>query len=291
MNTLRTLACDLSAPGPNHAEQCVEPVILRPREENDPPAAVDANNLGTGQMIELILKDRPRLHEILRTTTRKTDLAVRLLTISLVSFVLYGVAMSLTFDAAATWPSPTPATQWLSERNASLATFHTTDSPLRFVESWYNGRAFRLIAAFSFGLIAASGVCLPSLYFYGLLSGLRMSMTDVVLHALKGKAVSAVALVGILPVYAALAMGAVVFPIPEHLVQGTLLLGLCLPFIAGLWGTRSLFVGFSMMCGMMPEAFQQNRACFLRRLVLSWCACYTAIAPVMIHTVWQHLGG
>ena len=40
----------------------------------------------------------------------------------------------------------------------------------------------------AFGLIAASGICLPSLYFYALLAGVRMTMVDVVLHTLKSKA-------------------------------------------------------------------------------------------------------
>ena len=32
----------------------------------------------------------------------------------------------------------------------------------------------------AFGLVAASGVCLPSLYFYCLLAGVRMTMVEVV---------------------------------------------------------------------------------------------------------------
>jgi hypothetical protein len=148
----------------------------------------------------------------------------------------------------------------------------------------------RLILAYSFGLIAASGLCLPSLYFYGLLSGLRLTMPDVVIHSLKCTAIAAVALIGILPVYSALALAAVIFPVSRDLVAMILILGMCLPFIAGLWGTRSLFVGFSNLCHTMPPEFQNQRACFLRRLILSWCACYMAVAPLMIVTVWRHLG-
>ena len=32
-----------------------------------------------------------------------------------------------------------------------------------------------------------------------------------------------------------------------------------------------------------------RRERFLRRLLVSWCVCYTAVSPVMIHTVWHHL--
>jgi len=102
-------------------------------------------------------------------------------------------------------------------------------------------------------------VCLPSLYFYSLLAGLRMSLTEVVLHTLKAKAVSAVALVGILPIYAALVLGAVVF-VNAQIVQSALGVGLILPFVAGLWGTRSLYDGFPAAGtlgprGSTPRAF------------------------------------
>jgi hypothetical protein len=252
----------------------------------DPPEAIQ-----TAQIVELILKHRTALNRQLRASSRKADLATRLLGISLASFVLFGAAMAIACDAAALWPHLTPTSEWIKSPSAELVTFVKATGPKRFVQSWLAGRAVRMIVAYAFGLIAASGVCLPSLYFYGLLSGLRMSVTEVVLHALKAKATAAVALVGILPVYAALVLGVVVFPLPAEIVQTTLVVGLCLPFIAGLWGTKSLYVGFAERCDTMPEAFQTNRACFLRRLVLSWCACYTAVAPIMIATVWQHLGG
>ena len=71
--------------------------------------------------------------------------------------------------------------------------------------------------AYAFGLVAASGVCLPSLYFYCLLAGVRMTMLEVVVHAVKSKAMAAVALVGILPIYVAVAMGVVIFDVGEFL--------------------------------------------------------------------------
>jgi hypothetical protein len=254
-------------------------------------ALADVPVISTAQIVELILKDRTTLHRMLRTTRHKVELATRLLGISLASFALFGVAMALTCDAAAIWPHLTPTAKWLASPSANLVVYSKTTGSARFVQSWMHGRAERIVIAYAFGLIAASGVCLPSLYFYGLLSGLRMSVTEVALHALKAKAVTAVALVGILPIYAALVLGAVVFPLAPEVVQTTLLVGLCLPFLAGLWGTRSLYVGFAERCETMPDEFRKNRACFLRRLVFAWCACYTAVAPVMIATVWQNLGG
>jgi hypothetical protein len=149
-----------------------------------------------------------------------------------------------------------------------------------------------LIAAYCFGLIAATGVCLPSLYFYGLLSGVKLSMLDVVTHAMKAKATSAVALLGILPVYIALAMGVLIFGwVPDLLREWALWLGFILPFIAGLWGTISLYLGFETLADTLPPERCERRGCFLRRLVVSWAACYTAVSPVMIYTVWQALQG
>jgi hypothetical protein len=84
-------------------------------------------------------------------------------------------------------------------------------------------------------------------------------------------------------------MGIVVFRAPAAFTDPTLLLGLLLPFIAGLWGTRSLYVGFANVCDTIPECLREKRACLLRRLVLSWCVVYTAVAPVMIHTLWTRL--
>ena len=113
-------------------------------------------------------------------------------------------------------------------------------------------RRCTLTGAYAFGLVAASGVALPSLYFYCLLAGVRMSMLEVVVHAVKAKAISAVALIGILPIYVAAAMGVVIFNVGEYWLQLTMYLGLVLPFIAGLWGTASLYQGFSQLCDTMP---------------------------------------
>ena len=73
----------------------------------------------------------------------------------------------------------------------------------------------------------------------------------------------------------------------ELQLAATMLLGLVLPFIAGLWGTVSLYEGFLQMCDTMPPGRAARRGCFLRRLVLSWSACYSAVMPVMIYSLWE----
>jgi hypothetical protein len=243
----------------------------------------------TPHLVELILKDRYALNRLLAIDGNKVELATRFLGIALTSFLLFGVAMSVACDAAGVWPKLTPLAQWLDDPSLEFVTYQAAPETGPFAQSWLTGQAERLVIAYAFGLVAASCVCLPSLYFYSLLAGLRMSLTEVVLHTLKAKAVSAVALVGILPIYAALVLGAVVF-VNAQIVQSALGLGLILPFVAGLWGTRSLYVGFGELCDRMPKDFQANRACFLRRVILAWCGCYTVVAPVMIATVWQNLG-
>ena len=82
-------------------------------------------------------------------------------------------------------------------------------------------------------------------------------------------------------------MGMVIFHADQTLLNATLWLGLMLPFVAGLWGTYSLYVGFFTLCDTLPFERRIRRECFLRRLVLSWSACYSAVMPVMIFTLWQ----
>lgn len=260
-------------------------------ENVEPAEAVVFNNTGwPGAMgiVELILKDRPRLHRVIRDPRSHADVIPRFLAISLVGFAFYGVAMSVVLHSSGLWPKLADVKEWFSAAHGPLIMFKAAEGN-QFLP-WWNGSAFKLIAAYAVGLVAATGICLPSLYFYSLLSGIRMSMIEVTVHALKSKATTAVALVGILPIYAAIAMGMVIFDAPRGLLEQTMLLGMILPFIAGLWGTTSLYVGFAGLCDRLPAAHRERRECFLRRLVLSWAACYTAIMPVMIYTLWESLG-
>ena len=237
-------------------------------------------------IVELILKQRPTLDRLIRDPSRQRELMTRFLAISLIGFTFFGIAMVLVLTTTSVWPQLASIDSVL-QNGGRLIEFDAIEGSLFSVQIASDSGT--LILAYSLGLIAATGICLPSLYFYGLLSGIRMSMLDVTIHALKAKATSAIALIGILPIYAAICMGIAIFHAPEPLIRGALWLGLILPFIAGLWGTRSLYVGFSGLCDTMPAEHRHKRACFLRRLVVSWGACYTAISPVMIYTLWQHL--
>jgi hypothetical protein len=50
-----------------------------------------------------------------------------------------------------------------------------------------------------------------------------------------------------------------------------------------------LYRGFVSLAETLPAHCRDQRTCFLRRLLLAWSACYTAVTPVMIFTIWERL--
>jgi hypothetical protein len=128
---------------------------------------------------------------------------------------------------------------------------------------------------------------LPSFYFFGLLAGVRASAVQVAGHVMKGKASTAVMLLGLLPIYVAVVLGMIVFALPPVELQLALYLGLALPFIAGLWGVWSIYRGFLALGDSLPPAKRYRRTCFLRRLTVAWAATYSVVTPVMIWTLFQ----
>ena len=248
-------------------------------------------------LVELILKDRPQLERLIRDMNRQTTLVSRLLLISFCSFLLFGVAFAVILDSAGVWPQLTALSDVFSaaDEGRTVPCLKLASDENR-TSRWLEGSALTMLSAYSLGLIAATGICLPSLYFYGLLAGVRMSMRDVVLHALKAKATGAIALIGILPVYAAIAIGIVILngsasaTGPGVLLTAVLWLGLLLPFVGGLFGTWSMYRGFMRLANTLPLDRQTDRKCFLNRLALSWIGVYTAITPVMIFTLWEFFG-
>ena len=218
-------------------------------------------------LMELFLKSPQEVDALLRKPDQGAELIPKLLAILLTGFSVHGVVLSLLFQAHA---APLP---WVP--------------PVR----WTDGSFLFLILAYDLGMVAACGICLPSFYFYGLLSGIETSMVQVALISLKGLAATSVLLVGILPVYFALSLGTTVFHAPLYWQEQALYLGLVLPFVAGLWGVRSVYRVFVGLADTLPSANRASRECFLRRLIAAWSACYTAVTPVMIYTLWHHFAG
>jgi hypothetical protein len=279
LGTYRDVDAERTSPVFAPAQDCLDSALL----------VVEPGDLHTLGLVELLLKNGRGLHRILRDRSLHGALLPRFLAIALTGFVLFGITMSLVLTVSGRWPVLTAIATWIDVPASHLIAYKTIASPLGKLSPWLGGQAFALTGAYAFGLVAASGVALPSLYFYCLLAGVRMTMLEVVVHAVKAKAIAAVALVGILPIYVAMAMGVLIFGVSEFWLKSTLYLGLVLPFIAGIWGTVSLYQGFAQLCDTMPADRAGNRECFMRRLVLSWSACYSAIMPVMIYSLWQVL--
>ncbi|HEY5313725.1 MAG TPA: hypothetical protein VIK18_14455, partial [Pirellulales bacterium] len=216
-----------------------------------------------------LLKNRARLDQQLGQPERAAEWAPRLLAIALGGFVTYGLAATLVLGAIERthgfWLAGVPAAHW------------------------YDRSAANLVLAYALGMIGANGVCLPSFYFYGLLAGLKITFVDVALHALKGMAAGALALVGALPVYLAAALSAIVFPASKALLTCWIGLALALPFLAGTWGAVCLYEGFFKLTVTIPADRREARRCLLRRFMLAWTGCYTLITPLVIYTLWHRL--
>jgi hypothetical protein len=237
-----------------------------PRTETptDEPQPDERSLLG---ILELLLKHPTRLDELARDEARQPDLMPRFLAIVLISFSTFALALVLLLNHA---------------DRAALPPF------LRSAWTGDIGPALSLWLAYTLGLVAASGVCLPSFYFFGLLVGVKTSVLQVTGHVMKGKASTAVMLLGILPIYVAVVLGMVVFHAQLVDLEMALYLGLVLPFVAGLWGLWSIYRGFLGLADTLPESRRCRRTCFLRRLTVAWAACYTVVTPVMIYTLWKH---
>ena len=233
--------------------------VTRPRASDSP-----GEEPRTMELVELMLKDRPRLDSLIRDEVHAPELIPRLLAVALIGYAVFGIAATLIVNLSHTQPFWMPSARWSDGAWASLT------------------------LAYVLGMVAATGVCLPSFYFYGLLAGVKLSMLQATAHAVKCLAVPAVVLVGALPIYVAISLGMIVFSAPDEGTQWTIGLGLVLPFVAGLGGVYSLFVGFTGLADTLPAC---RRACFLRRLTLAWSVCYSTVTPVMIYWLWTRFAG
>ncbi len=274
-------------PAKRFARQASVRVEAKTPEPPEEVVPLDPTVIG---ITDAILKSPKSLDRAVSASGDSSAMVMRLLFISVMGFVLFGVAMSLVFSSANMWPKLQPLKHALSTSLSQVMAFEALPDGAGKLAPWLNGRAFKLTLAYCLGLIGATGICLPSLYFYGLLAGVRMTMLDVVKHTLKAKATTAIALVGILPVYAAFALAVILFEANELSREFIFHLGLALPFIAGIAGCHSLYRGFGELPCHLPSVLHHQRRCFLRRMVLSWSVIFTAVSPVMIHEIWALLG-
>lgn len=234
-----------------------------------PDTATLARATSLSNVIDLLLKDNAKLDAILRLDEGQRRLIPRLLAVAVGCFTLYGIVTTLMLNLARTHSG-----YWFP----TLPPAMTNDATIG-----------NLTLAYAVGMIAAAGICLPSFYFYGLLSGIRLSMLGTAAHALKGMAAGAVALVGILPIYVAATLNLLSGSKDPALLSMLVGIGLALPFIAGLRGARSLFLGFVGLADTIPADCRRDRACLLRRLILAESGLYTFVTPLVIYSIWQHL--
>jgi hypothetical protein len=241
-----------------------EPVEIAASDEAPPVSVNERSLLG---LAELLLKAPAQLDASVRDPARQAELIPRLLVLALSCLAVFAVVLALLFLAADVSAIPLGVERW----NGSV------------------GSAGALALAYPVGMVAAAGICLPTFYFFGLLAGVRISVLQVTAHVLKGKAATAVLLLGLTPIYLAIALGLLIFHADDKALSATLAVGLALPFVAGLWGVRSIYVGFLGLADTLPLECRTRRSCFLRRLTVAWAAVYTAVTPVMIWSLYHNL--
>jgi len=218
-------------------------------------------------LVELLLKAPGQIDAWTRDPSRQVELIPCLLIVALMSYTLFSTILVLLLRAAPPEAVPFILENW----NGSV------------------GNAVALALAYPIGMAAASGICLPTIYFFGLLAGVRISVLQVTTYVLKGKAATAVLLLGLTPIYLAVTLGMVIFNADDEAMSVALTVGLALPFLAGAWGLRSIYVGFLSLADTLPPERRCRRTCFLRRLTVAWAVVYTAVTPVMIWSLNQHL--
>jgi hypothetical protein len=234
---------------------------------------VDGQGFSVLGLIDLILRDPARLDQLNRTPDRQGELLPKLLLLSQAGYLIYSAVMLFLLNL-------TPADAWPDRLGITIP--HA---------SWRDGTALGLALAYGPGIVLASCICLPSFFFYSLLAGVRMSWLQIAAVIVKGTAANAVMLLGILPIYVALALGLLVFKASAFALAWVMLLGLALPFVAGLWGLWEIYRGVMDLSAALPPAGGYRREGFLRRLTLSWAGVYTAVAPLMIYRLWEWFAG
>lgn len=218
-------------------------------------------------LVEVLLKAPAQLDAWTRAPARQVELIPRLLILALMSIALFSTILVLLLRSAQPEAVPLVLENWTGSAGAAVA----------------------LALAYPVGMAAAAGICLPTFYFFGLLAGIRISVLQVTTLALKGMAATAILLLGLTPIYLSVTLGMVIFHADDKSMSVALSVGLALPFLAGAWGLRSIYVGFLSLADTLPLERRCRRTRFLRRLTVAWAAVYTAVTPVMIWSLNQHL--
>lgn len=209
-------------------------------------------------MFDLVLRHPRHLDQLLRDEAQLPRAIQELVTLSFIGLAVHGLVVGISAQLAGT------------------EVFFARGMP-----------ALWMPVAFVLAFLGALGICLPSFYFFTQLSGLDASFRLVTAQAIRGTAKTAVLLLGALPFYAAWLLGNVVGLFSN--VEGTLTIGMVLPFLVGLWGVVEVDRGFRGMVDALPVT-HVRRGNFIRRMVLAWGALYTVIAPVALVRLCEWFG-
>lgn len=144
-------------------------------------------------------------------------------------------------------------------------------------------RTLELSQAYGLGFFGAQVAALPSAWFYALLAGIRQPAWRVAGEAMRAHATTSMVLLGLLPVWFAGALGATWLDQGHYLPlisMGAGALGLALPFLAGLAGTRALYGAFRRQVAERRRDPEAARSPAPLLLVLAWALLFTTMAPV-----------
>ncbi len=148
-----------------------------------------------------------------------------------------------------------------------------------------------VFAAFEFGLMGTQIAALPTFYFHALLAGLRTHAWRITVESLRARATASVVLLGLLPIYLALALGFGLLAAGDsrwaELHSAVVLCGYALPLVAGLAAPLSLLRAFRRMAG---EREEDGRRPMPTLLVMAWSALFTVMAPLGIARMLGLLG-
>lgn len=209
---------------------------------------------------ELVLSEGRRMDNLVLDEGRLPTTVTRLLLLSLAGLAVYGAVVGLAAEAS------------------TLSAWFNTGAPILWMP-----------LAFSGAFLAAIGISLPSFYFYTQLSGLDASFRLITAQALRVQARTSVVLLGVLPFYAALALGVGLGFDLGLGANGVLMVGLFLPFVVGFVGIATLYRSFKRLVHRLPIT-HERRGNIMLRLVLCWGAVFSAIAPVALWRLGEFLG-
>ena len=212
-------------------------------------------------MFDLILRGRKQLTALVRDEAALPDVIQRLLALSLIGIGVHGFVVG--------------AVAQLLRTSATLDPIWSGGHPVIWAP-----------IAFMLAFIGALGICLPTFYFHTQLAGLDASFRLVTAQALRVQAVTSVLILGVLPFYAAVALGCATGFIAD--VEGVILLGAGLPFLIGLFGIRDVYISFADLAETLPIT-HRRRGNFLRRMVVLWGCVYSAVAPVSLYRLAEAL--